>query len=55
MVKTGASGLTLKYLPANEAWIWMFRGTWLTLKGEGRFFGSKAEAKQAAKRLGMNV
>jgi len=55
MVKTGKSGLSLKYLPVNDAWIWMFRGTWLTLKGESRFFGSRAEARQAARRLGMTV
>ena len=49
------SGLALKYLPANDAWIWMFKGTWLTLRGESRFFPTRKEARAAARRLGMNV
>ena len=55
MVSRTTPGLALKYLPANDAWIWMFRGTWLTLKGEGRFFQTKKEARAAARRLGMKL
>jgi hypothetical protein len=50
----------LKYLPANQAWVFLFGHDINTavitdMGGFGRFFTKRSEAVEAARQCGMNV
>jgi hypothetical protein len=47
--------MILRWLPANQAWVFMFGDAPTRLDGEGLFYSTRKEAEEAAKRHGLKL